>query len=125
MRLKAGYFVREAVPAFAVHGRKGSFLKPRGDVQEPSLLKGIKPNAAGYGIEPKELEGILHTEKEGVEIRERVATLPGNYMDYYEQMYLSITGDKPGPVTVADGINVMKIIEAAIKSSAMKQVIEL
>jgi scyllo-inositol 2-dehydrogenase (NADP+) len=125
VRLKAGYFVREAVPAFVVHGKKGSFLKPRGDVQEPSLLKGIKPDTEGYGIEPKELEGILHTEKDGTEIRERVPAQPGNYMDYYEQVYLSISQNKPEPVTAADGVNVMKVIEAAIKSSEMQEACQL
>ena len=34
VRLKAGFFVREAVPSYIIHGKIGSFLKPRGDVQE-------------------------------------------------------------------------------------------
>lgn len=125
VRLKAGYFVREAVPAFAVHGRKGSFLKPRGDVQEPSLLKGVKPNSEGYGIEPKELEGILHTEINNAEIRESIPTLPGNYMDYYELVYQSIAQNMAEPVTATDGVNVMKIIEAAIKSSKLQEACRL
>jgi scyllo-inositol 2-dehydrogenase (NADP+) len=124
VRLKAGYFVREAVPAFVVHGRKGSFLKNRGDVQEASLLKGIKPNADGYGIEPKELEGLLHTEKNGEVVRELIPTLPGNYMEYYEAVYQSIAHNKPEPVTAADGVKVMKVIEAALKSSTLKKAVE-
>ena len=125
VRLKAGYFVREAVPAFVVHGKKGSFLKSRGDVQEASLLKGVKPDAKGYGIEPIGLEGIVHTEKNGEVIREPVTTLPGNYMEYYEAVYQSIVHNKPVPVTAADGVNVMKVIESAIKSNELKKVIAL
>ena len=44
VRLKAGFFVREPIPSFIVHGEKGSFLKPRGDVQEDDLKLGKKPN---------------------------------------------------------------------------------
>lgn len=125
VRLKAGYFIRETVPAFQLHGKKGSFLKPRGDVQEASLLKGIKPNEPGYGIEPVEMEGIIHTEKNSVEIREKVKTLSGNYMDYYEGIYEAISQNTPEPVTAQDGVNVMRLIEAAIKSNAEGCVVKL
>jgi hypothetical protein len=41
VRLKAG-FLFEAIPAYAIHGKKGSFLKPRGDVEDD--LKWAKTN---------------------------------------------------------------------------------
>ena len=44
VRLKAGFFVREPNPSYVVHGKKGSFLKSRGDVQEDELKVGKKPN---------------------------------------------------------------------------------
>jgi predicted dehydrogenase len=37
VRLKAGFFVREPNPAYVIHGKKGSFLKQRGDLQEDAL----------------------------------------------------------------------------------------
>jgi hypothetical protein len=40
VRLKASFFVREAIPAYQVHGKKGSFLKPREDGQEAVLKLG-------------------------------------------------------------------------------------
>jgi predicted dehydrogenase len=125
VRLKAGLIVREAVPAFAAHGEKGSFLKPRGDVQEPTLLKNIKPNLDNWGTEDENLQGLLHTEKDGTIIREKIKTLQGNYYDYYDGVYKAFTENKPMPVTVDDGINVMKIIEAAFKSSNEKRVVNL
>lgn len=125
VRLKGGYFVREPSAAYIVHGMKGSFLKTRGDVQESQLLAGKTPDSAGYGIEPEAGEGLLHTEKDGTVIREKVKTLDGNYMDYYAGVYKAIASNQPMPVTADEGINVMRIIEAAVKSSREKKVIEL
>ncbi len=125
VRIKAGYFVREATPAYALHGTKGSFLKTRGDVQEASLQAGRKPSEVGWGIEPESEKGLLHTEKDGKIIRECIHTLQGNYMGYYEGMYKAISENKPVPVSAEEGIRVMRIIEAALESSLEKRVVEL
>lgn len=125
MRLKAGFFVREAHPAFTVHGKKGSFLKPRGDVQEDDLKLGKKPNLLDWGTEPETLQGLLHTEKEGTVIRIKIPTLQGNYYDLFDSLYDAITKDTKEPVTAQDGLNVMKVIGAAIESNAKKKVVNL
>lgn len=124
VRLKAGFFVREANPSYVLHGRKGSFLKPRGDVQEDDLKLGLKPNLSNWGTESMEKEGLLHTEMNGNIIREKVPTLQGNYYHFFNGVYLSIRENKTEPVTAKEGVNVMKIIEAAIQSATKKQVIE-
>ncbi len=118
VRLKAGYLVREALPSFVVHGHKGSFIKTRADVQESLLVENKKPGGTDWGTEPVSEEGLLHTEKNGTVIKERVHTLQGNYYAYYEGIYHAIANDTNMPVTVQDGINVMRIIEAAVQSSA-------
>jgi scyllo-inositol 2-dehydrogenase (NADP+) len=125
VRLKSGYIVREPLAAFVVHGSKGSFLKSRADVQEADLLAGIKPNLTDWGTEPEKERGLLHTEKDGQPIREYVPSRQGNYYDFYDGVYNSLTQGDPMPVTVDDGINVMRIIEAAITSNAEKRVISL
>lgn len=125
VKLHAGFFVREAIPAYAVHGRIGSFLKQRGDMQEDVLKKGLKPNLIDWGAEPEELDGVLHTEHNGVATRRTIPTLQGNYFYLFEGLYHAIVEDKPEPVTADDGIRVMKIINAAQMSSAQKRVIEL
>lgn len=125
IRLKAGYIVRELLPSYIFHGTKGSFLKSRGDIQEPSLLKGMKPNTIDWGAEPESEQGLLHTEKDGAVIREKIPTLNGNYFDFYDGVYHALTIDKSMPVTVDDGINVMRIIEAAIKSNQLKSAVSL
>jgi len=125
VRLKAGYLVREALPSYIVHGTKGSFIKSRADVQEPLLLKGFKPNLTDWGTEPETEQGILHTEKDGMVIREKVPTLQGNYYHFYNQVFNAITKGENMPVTANDGINVMTIIEAVFKSSELGKRIDL
>jgi predicted dehydrogenase len=125
VRLRAGYYFREPVPSFAIHGTKGSFLKSRADIQEPTLVAGATPGGPDWGKEPDTARGILHTEKDGTVIREYVQTLQGNYAAYYEGIFQALRNDQPLPVTGEDGLNVIKIIEASWKSSNQKKVIEL
>ena len=121
VRLKASFFVREPLPAYILHGKKGSFLKSRGDIQEDELKLGKKPMVSDWGIEPIYKSGVLHTEIEGAVVRENIPTLPGNYYDFFEGLYQSIRKGHPEPVTAQDGIDVMRIIEAAIESNIIKK----
>ena len=125
VRLKAGFFVREPIPSYIVHGKKGSFLKPRGDVQEDDLKLGKKPNLDAWGKEPKSKEGTLHTEINNDVLNVKVPTLQGNYFDFFDGFYQSISNDTIEPVTAKDGFSVMKIIEAAIQSSEQMKAINL
>ncbi len=125
VRLKSGYQVREPFPSFVLHGRKGSFLKSRADVQEALLMENHIPTATDWAIEPESEQGLLHTEKDGKLIREKIPTLYGNYYDYYDGVYRAITHDEQMPVTADDGIKVMQIINAAIESNRQQKVIQL
>lgn len=124
-RLKAGYFVREANPSYIIHGKLGSFLKARADVQEDELKMGNKPNLTSWGSETPGQEGLLHTEIKGKIIREKVPTLQGNYYALFEGLYQAIVHNACEPVSAQDGINVMKIIEWAIQSSEQRKVMTL
>lgn len=125
VRLKAGFFVREANPAYVLHGKKGSFLKHRGDVQEEELKAGKKPNLDDWGMEPISKEGLLHTLIDGEVVRKNIRTLQGNYYDFFDGMYQAIVNDSKEPVTALEGVQVMRVIEAAIQSSLEKKGIEL
>ncbi|POY39996.1 oxidoreductase [Flavobacterium alvei] len=125
VRLKAGFFVREPNPSYVVHGKKGSFLKSRGDVQEDELKLGKKPNLTTWGTEKEGQEGLLHTEIDGKIIKEKVPTLQGNYYDFFDGVYQAIANEKLEPVTAQDGVNVMRIIDAAVQSNSQKKAINL
>jgi predicted dehydrogenase len=124
VRLHSGYFVREPVPSYVVHGKLGSFVKTRGDVQEVKLQAGEKPTKDGWS-EPESERGLLHTEKDGKVVREKITTLPGNYYAYYDGVYEAIANNKPMPVTADDGVRVMRVIDAVYKSSKEGKVIAL
>jgi predicted dehydrogenase len=123
VKLHAGFFVREAVPSYAIHGARGSFLKERGDVQEDQLKAGIKPGDEAYGAEPSAKAGLLHTEIDGEIIRKTIPTEKGNYMELFDMIYQSLADDKPMPVPENEGVMVMKIIDAVQQSSRERKII--
>lgn len=125
VRLKSGYQVREPFPAYVIHGRKGSFHKSRGDVQETMLLAGHKPNLTDWGTEPESEQGLLHTEKDGEVIRKKIPTLRGTYYDYYDGIYQALRNNQPVPVSADDGIRVMQIIDTCVESNRQRKVIDL
>lgn len=125
VRLKGSFFNLEPVASYILQGKKGSFLKPRADVQEDDLKAGSKPGPDNWGFEPEGKEGLLHYEADGIVTRKKRAAPPGNYYDFFEALAQAINGDGEIPVSAADGINVMKIIEAAIQSDARKQYIKI
>jgi scyllo-inositol 2-dehydrogenase (NADP+) len=125
VRLKAGYLVRELLPAYIFHGTKGSFLKARADVQERDLQKQKKLTDADWGTEEETGKGLLHTAIDGKIIREYIPSEKGNYMEYYNGIYEAIRNNKPLPVTAAQGMNVIKIIEASFKSIKEKSIVQL
>jgi predicted dehydrogenase len=124
VRLKSGYFVRELAPAYILHGTKGSFVKTRADPQEKDLQAGKKPGD-DWGTEPDSEYGWLHTEINGKVTREKIKSLQGNYMEYYNGVYESIRDNKEVPVSAEDGVRVMRIIEVAFASHEGKKIMEL
>lgn len=123
VRLKASYLVREALPAYILHGRKGSFIKSKSDIQEAMLMKGMLPDTPGWGAEAPHEWGLLHTERDGKTVKEFIPSGNGNYLDYYQGIFDAIREGKPNPVTGEEGLNVIRIIEAAFQSSDEGRVI--
>jgi predicted dehydrogenase len=124
VRLKSGYLVRELLAGYIFHGTKGSFIKPRADVQEVDLQKGKDLTDADWGTEPEAGKGLLHTDKDGQNIiREYISSEKGNYMDYYNGIYDALRNNKPLPVTAEEGLNVIRIIETAFTSVAEKRIV--
>ncbi|HSC36328.1 MAG TPA: Gfo/Idh/MocA family oxidoreductase [Chitinophagaceae bacterium] len=125
MRIKSSYLVREPLPSYSLHGTRGSFIKARTDVQEKLLQAGVSPDSPDWGVEPDNEKGLLHTEKDGKTIREYVPSLRGNYMEYYDGIYAALREGKPLAVTAEDGLNIIRIIEAAYLSNNEKRVVAL
>jgi len=125
VRLKGGFLAREMAPSYIVHGKKGSFLKSRADQQEDRLLRGEKPNDTDWCAEPEHEWGLLKTEKDGELIKCLIPSEKGNYLDFYEGVYQAIVNQQAEPVTAAEGVQTMKIIETAILSAQKGEVVDL
>ncbi|MBN2236927.1 MAG: Gfo/Idh/MocA family oxidoreductase [Bacteroidales bacterium] len=123
--LKSSYFVREILPGNIFHGTKGSFIKSKADVQEKELQAGKMPGKADWGKEPESAKGLLHTEKDEKIIKEYIPSFNGDYMEYYDGIYDALRNGKSVPVSGEEGMNVIKVVEAALKSHQEKRVIEL
>lgn len=111
--LKAGVFVKEPGPRFQVHGTSGSFVKYGLDAQEAQLRKGRKPGSKGYGIEPSARQGILNTSSFGKSFRGHYQTLPGNYMEYFNNVYNAVVKGEEVIVKPREALLNIRIIEAA------------
>ena len=122
VRLKSSYQVREPLPGYVIHGSKGSFIKPKTDVQEAMLQAGKVPGQPDWGTESETEKGLLHTEINGKVIREYVPSLKGNYLEYYEGIYKAIRNNEPLPVSAEDGLKVVRVIETAYDSNSKKKV---
>lgn len=127
VRLKSSVFTKEAHFAYAVHGEKGSFLQERTDNQENELVAGAVPEYGEEWTKPlTETDGILNYLNENKET-ERILTSsePGNYMNYYQQIYEFIVFGYALLSPAEEIIKNMKIIDAAVESSRQEKVIYL
>lgn len=119
--LKSSYLVREAGPRYTLHGTEGSFLKYGLDPQEDALKAGGTFTDAGWGAEPEKDWGLLNTQLHGLHLRGTVETLPGTYQAFYQNIYAAILGRAPLAVTPEQATDVIRIIEAAMRSNAEKR----
>ena len=92
-------------------------------MQEDDLRAGKKPGSPDWGLEQNDKAGVIHTLIEGKSIRENVPTIRGNYYDYFEELYQYLVNDQIAPASAQDGINVMRIIDAAFQSDEQKTII--
>lgn len=107
---------------FAVHGTRGSYLKYGMDGQEASMRNGVVPGSADWGRDPR--PGELHqASAEGIRIN-TVPGLPGDYRRFYQAMHDAITTGEAPPVTPAEALDLMALLELAVESAAARRELE-
>jgi predicted dehydrogenase len=122
--LKGGMLVREPGPAVSLCGLNGSFIKYGMDVQEEALRAGKIPNAEpDWGREPESLWGTINTEYQGLHFRGTIESEPGDYRDFYANVYKALIGQKELIVKPEQARNTIRIIELAIRSNAEKRTV--
>ncbi len=117
--LKAGMLVRAAGPRFMLRGTQGPFVKSGFDPQEAALRRGEIPGASGWGAEPQAQWGTLSSQVSGLEIEGRIATLPGAYHAFYQNIAAAIRGEAALIVRPEQARNTIRLIELAIESHAL------
>ena len=102
--LHAGMEVREPGPRFEVHGDRGSFLI--------------------WGLDRPEVDGTLVTEVAGLELRGRLAGVPGDHRAFYAAMAAAVAGEGPVPVAPTDARATVAVIEHALAGARDGRVIK-
>ncbi|MBB3812547.1 putative dehydrogenase [Xanthomonas arboricola] len=119
--LHAGSLVADSGLRFAVHGTRGSYLKHGLDTQEDQLRAGRRPGTAGWGVDP--LPGTLtRVDDEGRVHTHQPDTTPGDYRQCYAAFRDALAGTGPAPVSGADAVQVMELLELAQRSAASGRV---
>jgi scyllo-inositol 2-dehydrogenase (NADP+) len=121
--VKSSYLVREPGPMYRINGTEGSFVKYGIDPQEQALKDKKIPGTAGWGTESREWWGKINTTVNGLHEQGEIETLPGNYLEFYQNVYDAIVHKKAVVVEAQEARDVIMLIEACIESSrAMKAV---
>ncbi|AOD13856.1 oxidoreductase [Xanthomonas fragariae] len=118
--LHAGSLVADSSLRFAVHGTRGSYLKHGLDTQEDQLRAGRRPGTVGWGVDP--LPGTLtRVDDEGRVHAHQPDNQPGDYRQCYAAFRDALAGTSAAPVSGADAVQLMQLLELAQRSAASGQ----
>jgi predicted dehydrogenase len=108
--LHASMLVAGGAIRLAIHGTRGSWIKPSADVQEGQLRAGLRPGGVGWGVdlEPARFyDGATSVE---------VAVPAGDYRNFYSALREAILGRGENPVTPAQALATTSVLELASES---------
>jgi predicted dehydrogenase len=103
-----------AAPRFVVTGLDAGYRCWGLDPQEKESVAGRLPTDPGFGEYPGDQWGELVTDAG----TRSVPTQRGDYLAFYQAVAAHVRGDGPPPVPLADSIDLVDTLEAAIKSAA-------
>ena len=123
MTLGVSTLAADGGPRYRIHGAKGSFVKYAIDVQEAQLRAGMSATDANFGLEPQSQWGTFTEGTSGA--RDIVQSERGRWSEFYTQVRACIEKSAPPPVRADAAVDVIRIIEAAMRSSASGERIAL
>ena len=113
VHLHAAMLVAAPPVRFAAHGTAGSYVVRGLDPQEDALKAGAVPGGPDWGTVAPGAYGVL---TQG-DTAHPVPTLPGDYPAYLTALARAIRDGGPVPVPAAEAALVLRVIEAAQRSS--------
>jgi predicted dehydrogenase len=121
--LRATVLASTPTPRFTIQGTGGGYLKYGLDPQEDALKRGQSPRDDHWGYEAPERWGTLLVAEGDSFVTDKLATLPGDYRKYYENVRDAMLGTAPLAVTPEQALNVMHALELANESSRAGRVL--
>lgn len=124
--VKSSYLVRIPGPRYQVHGTEGSFVTSSNvDPQEQALKEKQLPGGRGWGTLPKECWSQLNTTINGAHVQKSIETIPGNYLGFYDNVYVAIREGASLAVKPEQARDVIHLIEAAYQSNKERKAVRL
>ncbi len=123
--LKCSYLVKNPGPRYSIYGEYGTFHKWGIDPQEELLKNGNLPQGDNWGKETKAEWGTLLYEKDGQDHIEKIETIPGNYNIFYNNVFDVLRNGAELLVKPEEALEVLKILEACLKSNNEKRTVNL
>ena len=121
--LKSDMLVPDHKLRYKIVGDKGSYTQYGIDPQEAALNKGIMPKEKDWCPIDKSNYGNLDIHR--VENPKQLATAPGNYMQFYNNVYDVIIEHKAMIIKPIEGLDVLRICEAALESNEQHKTIKV
>ncbi len=102
-------------------GARAAWTKAGLDPQEAALRAGETPGGPGWGAEGEAWWG----EVVAGDARRITPGLPGDHGAFYRGLVAALRDGAPLPVTAAEGLAVMEVLDAARRSAAAGEVVRL
>lgn len=115
--LHASTLAAHAAPRFLLHGTRGSFVKHGVDPQEDALRAGLRPGGANWGVDPLQGEWVRSDAHGTLHEAQPVPNERGDYTQFYAQMRDAIRGQREAPVTPAEAVALMELLDLGRQSA--------
>jgi scyllo-inositol 2-dehydrogenase (NADP+) len=122
--LRSSYLVREMGPQYILHGTEGSFTKMGSDPQEEMLKIHHLPDEPAWGTDKYNDWGVLNTTINGLHFHGKIESIPGNYADFYVNLYQAIREGRELMVKPEEALTTIRILEACLESNRLKKTVE-
>lgn len=116
--LHAGMLAAGAGARFVVHGTRGSLVKRHADPQEAQLIAGVRPGDAHWGVDADELQWY-----DGSGAIRALPTPRGDQSRYYAAIAATLRRGGGNPVTPAQALDVMAVLEAGVASAVQRRTV--